>query len=343
MANTIETGIGAVNYGKQSAKGTIATAATTTVGYDRLKHVDGGFKANKSLNNEEYSDGNRFSSASAWVDKVGGDVGSVSLQVQPENIGLFYAQVLGSDVVTGGADPYTHTITVSNSGGAWGTWWQKLGSAIGPVRQVFYDSKIAKLTQSSPRDRNALHFDLDVKALKAAEIYTVDPAKTEDASDPYLLTEAAGALTFDGTVVQEIEDSVIEIDCGTEVFWGDSVEPLQLIEKKGIVTRSIEAIVTDDLLLKYNKALYNATAPTGGTRPGGVVFAPSISQVWTRSATRTATITTPKVNIDPNDFEEMAPMPEGGKKTIKFGGQAVKSGASSPITVVVLSGDATAY
>lgn len=343
MANTIETGIGQVNYGKQTAKGAIATAATTTVGYNRLKHTGGGLKAGKTLNNEDYSDGNRFSNASAWVDKVGGDVGSLTLQAQPENIGLFYAQILGSDIVTGASDPYTHTITVSNTGAAWGTWWQVLGSTIGPEKQVYYDSKIAKLTQSSPRDRNAVHLDLEIKAMKAAEVFTTLPAKTEDTSDPYLLTEAVGALTFDGTVVQEIEDSVVEVDCGTEVFWGDSIEPLQLIEKKGIITRSIEAIVTDDTLGKYRKALYNSATPAGATRPGAVVFAPSIVQTWTRSASRTVTITTPKVNIDPSDFDEMAPQPEGGKKTIKFGGQCVKSGASAPITVVVLAADATAW
>lgn len=343
MASTIETGIGAINYGKQSAKGTIATAATTTVGFNRLKHTGGGFKSGKTLGNEEYSDGNRFSSASAWVDKVGGDVGSVEFQVQPENIGLFYAQILGSDVVTGAGDPYTHTITPSNSGAAWGTFWQKLGSAVGPSREAYWDAKIAKLTQSSPRDRNAAHLALDVKALKAAQQFTTDPAKTEDTSDPYLLTEAEGALTFDGTVVQEIEDSIIEIDCGTEVFWGDGVEPLQLIEKKGIVTRSIESIVTDDTLAKYKKALYGTATPSAGDRPTGDVFAPEIEQVFTRSASRTATITTPKVNINPEDFEEMAPMPEGGKKSIKFGGQAVKSGSDPIITVVVLSAESAAY
>lgn len=343
MATTIETGIGAVNYGKQSAKGTKATAASTGVGYNRLKHVGGGLKAGKTLGNQEYSDGNRFSSATAWVDKVGGDVGSVTLQAQPENIGLFYAQILGSDTVTGASDPYTHTITVSNSGGAWGTYWQKLGSAVGPVRQMFWDAKIAKLTQNSPRDRNAVNLELDIKALKCGEIYSTDPAKTEDTSDPYLLTEASGALTFDGTVISEIEDSIVEIDCGTEVFWGDDEAPLQLIEKKGIITRSVEAIVTDDTLAKYNKAIYGTATPTAGTLPTGDIFAPSVSQVFTRSATRTATITTPKVYVNPEDFEAMAPQPEGGKMGIKFGGQCVKSGGSAPITVVVLSADATAY
>ena len=345
MSTVIETGVGAINYGKQSAKGTIATAATTTVGYNRLKHVGGGLKSGKKLGKENYTDGQRFPSPSVWVDRVGGDVGQITLELQPENIGLFYAQVLGSDVVTGASDPYTHTITPSNSGGTWGTWWQKVGSAVGPQREAYWDAKIKKFVQNSPRERNSVHAELDIAALKAAQAFTTDPAKTEDTSDPWLLTEASGALTFDGTVVSDIEDSIIEISTGIEAFFGDGVEPLQLIEGRDDVgiSRSIQAIVTDDTLGKYRKALYNSTSPSAGDRPGGVVFAPAISQVFTRSVTRTATITNPKVAIDPANFDEMGPQPEGGKKAITFGGQCLKSGGSPQITVEVLSADATAY
>lgn len=345
MATVIESGVGLNNYGRQSAKGTKATAATTSVGYNRLKMVSGGLAGRKVLGSQNYADGNRFSSPTNFVNYVGGGVGSVTFQAQPENIGLFYAQILGSDTVTGSADPYTHTITPNNNGGSWGTWWQKLGSAVGPERQVFWDSKVSTLTQSSPRDQNVVNLELAVVALKVAEVYTTDPAKTEDASDPYLLTESTSGLTFDGTVIQEIEDSIVTIDAAIEPFWGDDVEPLQLIEGRGDpgISRSVEAIVTDDTLAKYRKALYDSATPTAGTRPGNVVFAPAVSQVFTRSATRTATITNPKVAINPEDFEAMSMQTDGGKKTIRFGGQCLKSGGSPQITVVVLSGDATSY
>lgn len=343
MTTAIESGVGYLHYGKQPAKGTMATAATTGVGYNRLKHQGGGLDPKKVLGNEEYSDGNRFASPTVFVQSTGGQVGTVTLQAQPENIGLFYAQILGTDTITGAGDPYTHTITPNNAGGAWGTWWQKMGQAIGPMKFVFWDSKIGKLTQNSPRDRNVVHLELDVVALKPGEIFTTDPAKAEDASDPYLLTEATGALTFDGTVISEIEDSMVEVDAKVEPFLGDQVETLQLIEGKGVITRSFDAIVTDDTILKFNKAQYNATAPAGGTRPGSVVFEAACSQVFTRSATRTATVTTPKVEVDPANFEQMGPRPEGGKIPVKFGGICKKSGATPALTVVVLSADASAY
>lgn len=342
MAIVIESGIGGVNYGKQAAKGTKAVAATTTVGYNRLKHVGGGFKSGKVLSSEEYTDGNRFGSPSVFTNFVGGTVGAVELQAQPENIGLFWAQLLGSDVVTGAADPYTHTIT-SAASAPWGSWWMKAGSAIGPQRELYWDSKIAKITQSAPRDRNVLHLSVDVACLKPAEVFSVDPAKTEDASDPLLATEATGGFTFDTTAIADISDHVVEADAGMTAWYGDSILPLQLVDGKGRITQSFESIVTDETLLKYRKAIWNSTAPADGTLPVKDVFYAAATRVYTRSATRTATFTSPRIAVDPANFEEMAPMPNGGVKAIRFGGICLKSGATPPLTVTVLSADAVAY
>lgn len=342
MATVIESGIGQVNYGKQSAKGTIAAAASTAVGTNRIKHVGGGFRTGKVLSSEEFSDGNRVGSPSVFTNYTGGSVGTVMMQAQPENVGLFWAQILGSDIVTGASDPYTHTITAA-AAAPWGTWWVKTGSAIGPVRQAWWDSKISKLTMSSPRDRNVVHLDADIASLKPAQVFTTDPTKTEDASDPYLATEATGALTFDAVVVSEVEDAVTEMDAGIQPFYGDGVEPLQLIDGKGAITRSFDSIVTDDTLLKYYKAIYNSTTPAAGDRPVKDVFYAAATQVFTRSATRTATVTSPRIAVDPANFEELAPLPQGGARKIRFGGRCLKNGGTSPLTVTVLSADATSY
>lgn len=344
MAEVIESGIGSLNYGRQAAKGTIATAASTAVGTNRIKHVAGGFVSGKVLSLEEYSDGNRFGSPSTFTNYIGGAVAQgLALQAQPENIGLMWAQVLGSDVVTGASDPYTHEITPSNAGGKYGTWWQKLGSSIGPVREAYWDSKIARLVQNNPRERNVVHLELDVMALKASQVFTTDPTKTEDTSDPYLLTESTGTFDFDGTGVDDIEDSIYEAATNMQPFWGNALEPLQLIEGKGQITASVTAITTDDTIPKYYKALYNDETPSAGDRPVKDVFYAVVQHVFTRSVTRTATIDIPRLAVDPANFEAMAPMPEGGKKPIVFGGRCLKSGSDPQITVTVLSADATTY
>jgi hypothetical protein len=342
MATVIESGIGALNYGKQAAKGTMGVAATTTVGYNRPKWFDGILSAKKTLGEEPYIDGQRFASPSVYTDKVGGQVGQVIFQVQPENAGLYMAQILGVDVVTGGADPYTHTITSAGTTGAWGTWWQSVGSAVGPEKGVYWDSKIAKLMLTVGREQKNMHYALDIAALNAAEVFTTAPAKTEDTSDPLLWTEVTGAVTFDGTVDSEANEEAVEIDTGMEPYWGDAISPVQLVEKKGTIVRTIKSIVTDATLLKYRKAVYNNTAPAARDRPVKDVFYADVRTVYTRSATRTMTINTPRVAVRP---EEMAvgAQREGGEIEISFGGACLKNGATPALSVIVLSAESASY
>ena len=342
MATVIESGIGTINYGRQSAKGTAATAATTTVGYDQPKWAGGHLSPNKKLGNAEFIDGSRFGSPSTYTDAVGGEVGSLSLQLQPENAGLYAAAILGVDTVTGASDPYTHTITSAGTSGHWATWWQKVGSSVGPERQRFSDSKIAKLALSSTFADKVLKADLDIQSLSAAQTFSTDAAKSQNTSDPYFHTEATGTFSVDSTVINEVTESMLEIDTQMKPFYGDSIAPLQLIEGKGLITSSVKSIVTDDTLGKFRKAVYNAASPSSGTDPNSAVFYAAISQTYTRSATRTLSISAPRVAIDPATMN-VAPKPEGGEIELTLGGTALKNGATAALTIVALSGDATTY
>jgi hypothetical protein len=343
MTEVIESGVGAINFGRQSARGSVATAATTTVGYNKPKVADGtGLKGAKTLDNEEYVDGNVWGSPTNFTKSVGGEVGTVVVQTQPENAGLYFAQMLAVDTVTGAGDPFTHTITSAGITAAYGTWWQKVGSAIGPEREVYWDSKINKLTWEIGQEQYVGHQTMDIMALKAAEVFATDPAKTEDTSDPFLWSEVTGAVTFDGTVDTDCDGEVLELDKGMEAHWGDSHEPAQLVSKKGTIIRTIKSIVTDGTLLKYRKALYNNTAPSTGTRPVKTVFEAAATTLYTRSATRTLSISTPRIAVNPQDMA-IGPMAEGGKIPIEFTGMCLKSGGTPALTVVVLSGDATTY
>ncbi len=342
MATAIESGVGFVAYGRQAAKGTIAVAATTSVGYNRPKLLSTNLKSGKAHGREEYVDGQRFASPSVFTDRVGGAVGTLGIQVQPENAGLYAAAILGVDTTTGASDPYTHTITSAGTSGQWGTWWQKVGSAIGPVRQLYWDSKIAKLTMSAKTDQKVMHYDLDIVAITAAQVFATDPAKTEDTSDPYIWTEVAGAVTFDGTVNTDVNEEMLTIDTGMEPWWGDNIKPGQLIEKKGSIVRTLKTIVTDDTLLKFYKALYNDDTPATGDTPVKDVFFAALSTVYTRSVTRTLTVTTPRIEVDPAEMV-IAPLTEGGPVDLTFGGSCMKSGATPALTMVALSPDATTY
>jgi len=342
MATAIESGIGTLNYGRQTAKGAIATAATTAVGYNRPKWQGGALAPKKQLGMQEYVDGNRFGSPAVFTDKVAGELGTLTLQLQGENAGLYSAAVLGVDVVTGASDPYTHTITSAGTSGHWATWWQKVGSAVGPERAVYWDSKISKLVLRHNFADKILTGELTIAGLVGGEVYAVDAAKTEDQTDPYLHTEATGAISFDAAVQSEINEVITEIDTKMQPYYGDDIKPVQLIEGKGEITCTVKTIVTDTSLGQYRKAIYNNAAPTAGTQPVKAVYYAAITETLTKSATRTFTQTLPKVAIDPSDMQ-VAPLPEGGPIELSMGGKALKSGATPALTIVALSADATTY
>lgn len=342
MAQAIESGIGTLNYGKQSAKGTPATAATTTVGYNQPKLVTGELSAKKTYGQEEFIDGSRFASPSMFTDTVGGAVGSPIIQAQPENCGLFYAQILGSDVVTGGSDPYTHTIASSGTAGAWGTWWEKTGASVGPNREMYIDSKVVKLTDECGTQQKVEHLTLDIACLTPSQVFVTDAAKAQDASDPLIWTEMSSSLSFDGTSITDVEGEVLEVDSQLEAWWGDNIFPGQLLEKKGAITRTVNLILTDVSLLKYYLALYGTATPGGGQQPVKAVYYANIQTVYTRSATRTVTKTTPKCAIKPDGLS-VGPQAQGGKIPLAMGGACLKSGGTAALTVVALTGDATGY
>lgn len=340
-ANAIESGVGIVNVGKQSALGTKALATGTGVGFNRLKLFDGSLKPGTTDGSEEYVDGNRFSSPSTYVDQTGGDVGSFTHQAQPENATMFWAHFMGADSVTGSADPYTHTVTSAAAAGAWITWWQKVGVSI-VVRQAYSDSRTAKIMQVCGDKQKPMHQVLSVMSLNPAEVFETDPAKTETATDPFYWPETEGAVIFDGVTLSEVNEEILEADAATKPFYGNSISAAALIDGKGSIIRTLKAIVTNNTVPLFNKAIYGEEAPAAGTKPSKAVYHAAVKTKYTKSATRTLTITTPNVEVKPDEMS-IAPQREGGETPIEFGGQCLKEGATAALTIIGLTPDATAY
>lgn len=342
MGEVIESGIGTLNYGRQEAKGTAAEAAGTAVGTNRPKWFEGVLKPGKTLGSEEYIDGRRFASPSQYTDTIGGMVGTLTLQAQPENCCLFPAQVLGVDTVTGSADPWTHTATSAGTSGSWGTWWQKVGSTVGPERESYIDSKIAKLVMKAGDKDKTLHQVLDIACLNPAVAYLTDPAKTEDSSDPFYWSEVKGTVTLDSTVLSEVHEEVIEIDTAMKPYWGDDIAPAQLIEGKGTITSTVASIVTASTLAKYRKTIYGKTEPEAGDKPVKEVFFAKLISEYVKSTTRTLKIERPKVAVKPDEME-VGPNREGGEIPISFGGLCEVEGSTPALTIVAKTGDETSY
>lgn len=340
MANVpIESGIGGLWMVKQPTAGTIAPIATA--GSIRPRFVGGGLKAGKVIGSESYVDGERFANPSMHVESVAGEVGDVTVQGVAEEVGCLWAYVLGVDTVTGASDPYTHTITSAATTGAILTVWQRTGSAVGPVRQAFYDAKVASLEWECSRDQLVSHATAKLMSLVAAEVYSTDPSTSAIAEDPLLWTEASGAVTINATAYRTINGDSVSVDTKMEAYWGDSVTPACLVEGKGELTRSMSMILTDDTLALFNNAIYGTASPAALTKPTSSVYYAAMVATYTRSASRSVAITTPNVAIDPADIM-VAPQPDGGTVELTLGGTCLKSGVTPALSVVVKCARSTA-
>src|SRR3954451_15207672 len=110
----IEAGIGDLWYAKQAALGTIAPVADTRTVRLR-KGGDNAFKAGKRFGSEPYVDGQAIDDPNIFVSKIGGPIGTATHQSQPSNSGRMWAQAIAVDVVTGSADPWTHTMALGTT------------------------------------------------------------------------------------------------------------------------------------------------------------------------------------------------------------------------------------
>lgn len=338
--NAIESVTGHVWQVKQSTLGTIQAPTDTATQHLRLVG-DTALKAAKTYGSEEWVDGKSWGNPGMFVDSVGGEVGSLSSQGQISGGGFLFAQIVGVDVVTGTTPDYTHTIASGTAQGALQTYRQKVGNAVGPWRNSFFDARIGKLTLNIGQDQKVMRFTQDVWALKAASWFTTDPTVTDDGTDPYNWAEGASAHTIGGTPFTEIDGETLELDRHLDVFRGDNPAPVAYIFGKGEITRSFSALVTDNTIPVIQNALYGTTSMTDGLAVSSTVNTIALVSTYTRTAARSLAITTGKVVVDPTDFE-IAPHAEGGPIPIAFGGRCLES-SGVIITVVAKTGDATAY
>lgn len=344
MGQALDSGTGNLWYTKQGAKGTKATPGVTVLD-SKPKWFDGQLDVNAVDGMEEYTDGNRWGSPSVYRDNVLGDLGSLTIQAQPYTASLFLAQLCGKDSVSGATDPYTHTITSAGTAGAYGTWWQKTGENVGPLREAFYDTKIGKLTMTCSEKQNPMHFELGILGLNM-ETFLVDPTQTENTDDPFYFPESTvtgtSQVVVDGMTLSEVNEEVLELDTGMEAWTGNDIKPNQLVEKKGTIVRAIKGIVTNETLKKYSKAVYGSEAAIteAGKTPANKALTAVIKNKYEKSASRSITIENPKVEIDPKNMK-IGAQREGGPVAIEFGGQCLKEGATPAFTAIVLNAAAT--
>jgi hypothetical protein len=339
--SSIESGTGGVWRARQAALGTIT--AYNAAGVKRLRLTgDSGFKPAKVTGSEESVDGLRFSNAAKFIDSIGGAVGDITYQAQPETAGHAFAQVIGVDVVTGTTPDYTHTMAVGTTNGQYQTYYQSGGSAVGPVKQSFWDALQNTFTWSCGQDSKVAHITEGVMALKAGDWVGTNPTATDSGSDPFNWNEVTTEVKINGTAFEEADGDTLEIDCKLDVHRGDSASPACFVFGKGSIMRSISAIVTDDTLPEILTNWYGTATPADADPITTAVTYVDLATKYTRTAARSLEIQTPNVESKADDFE-IFPKAEGGKIPVTFGGEALKDGSTAQLTVIAKTADATSY
>lgn len=339
--NPIESGTGHVWQAKQSVQGTREAASATGMKHLR-KAGDDGLKPAQTLGSEEWVDGQAFGSPTQYIDTVGGDVGTFTTQAQIETAGFQFAQNIGVDVVTGSADPYTHTIASGNAYGPLQTFYQQTGQSVGPVNMAFYDALVNTSTWNCGKDQMTAHLAQAVMALQAGEWFSTAPTATDSGTDPWNWNEVTGAATINGTPMREVDGDTLEITRNLGIEYGDGAASGYFIRGKGQINRTLSAAVTDNTITALKTALYGTATPSDGDAVSTAVSTVALKTVYTKSANRSLSIDTPNVVVDPSDFE-VYPRAEGGKIPITFGGVARKVGSTPAVTIIAKTGDATSY
>jgi hypothetical protein len=338
-ATAIESGVGNVWKVKQAALGTIQPS--TDANTKQLRVVgEAGLKAAKTYGATEFVDGKAISSPAMYVDQIGGEIGSFSYQAQPETGGFAFAQVMGADVVTGTTPDYTHTLTFATSAPLQ-TYRIKVGQAVGPWRNSFYDSKVSKFAWNAGQEEKVATIEETPFALKAAQWYSTDPTATDSGSDPWNWNEATGSLKLNGTVFNELDGETVDIDRKIGVHRGDSPAPICFLPSKGEVNRTMTGALTDNTLNMVLTQLYGTTTPSDGQDVSTAIAYMSLSSKYTRTSVRSLQIDTNKVAVKADDFV-IFPKDQGGKIPVAFGGQCLES-SGQVMTVIAKTGDSAAY
>lgn len=337
MTQGIETVAGGTWWAPQASAGTIATPNAT--GSRWLKQTgEDGFKPAKTYGEEETVDGNVWSDQSSYVDTIGGDVGSATYEGQIETAAFLFARMFAVDSVSGSSDPYTHTITSGTNVPADNSVRVKTGASVGPVRQAWYDAKQKMLTLNNGQSQKILHLAPQLMAINAAEVFSTDPSATATTDDALNWSECVTKIN--DVAIDEISGDSIEIDSGIDVIRGQTAKPVCFAFGKGKINRTLSSYLTSVTLPILNNVLYGSGTPSDATAVTSAVVTAKIETLYTRSASRTLKITTPKVEIKPDDWV-FGPKAEGGAREIAFGGR-VKNDGTGLIQVVAKLGLATA-
>lgn len=338
----IESPVGGVWQAQQTTPGRLESSTSRAVRRLRKAGSDG-LRAAVTTSSEEYVDGRVFGSPNLYTSRIGGEVGEITVQGQLDVIGFQLALLLGEDIVTGVADPYTHTISSGTASPLDQTIWQSVGRDVGPVQQAFYDARCSKwrLTGSSDEQQQTLHAISTIIALNAAE-WAAMPTVRDSGQDPIRFPQ--GVTTVAGVPLAEMRSTTLDIDSGLSTIPGQDVRPVGWdTSSKGTIVHTADGVVTNQTLPVLLRAMYgNATPSVGDKIVQQVTTIALVQRYVVEAGRREMTISTPRTLLEVGDVM-LSPRAEGGTVDLTFGGRAQEDGTGTILTATIRSAVADPY
>jgi hypothetical protein len=338
----IEANVEEVWFAKQVAKGTPATAPAAAGSGKKIRKVGGGISPTPAHGNEPYSDGQRFQSATDFIESIVGNGAPVAQMGPGDGAYLTYLMMGSESVAAAVATVFPHTITPGASG-FWFTVWKRIGSSL-VVRQKFNDCKMTSLRVEGSSANKVVKITPTFFSLDAGEVFTTDPTLAIDADLPFLYTEAEATFTIDTVVIRGHSSFALVINDGTTPWQGDSVYMHDVNVGAGnVVVEGITLLVDSAGLAQYNKIVYGNASPPATTKPQKTVYLGSYSFELKRgtpaaSSFRSYKVELPLVHWSPD--VAIDGNPAGGPVELSLGAEARKAPASPLITITVNTLDA---
>jgi hypothetical protein len=319
----VESNVGAVWVGRQTAKGTPSVVAGK-----KCRMVGGSMpQTNTAYGNENFMDGNRFQNATDFVDTIQGG-GAPAIQAQSGVFAYLCYLFCGQESFA----TATHTITPA-SGSFWTTWWKSLGATT-VMRERYEDCRITQLVIEGSTGQKVLRVTPTILSLNPGRITNADPVKADDATEALNYNQAQGTFTIDGTVVTG--HSAFTITCSDDLqpYRGDSPFAMALAPGRGTIGLNATILLDDQGLAQFYKIYYGNTNPSSGSLP--VTSVPALGTyefTATLSASESIKIKFYGVRWSPPDAPDGNP--DGGAITLGLtgGGRLVASNPMIEFTV----------
>lgn len=350
MGLPVESQVYALWGAPQSAQGTPAEPdAAGASGVQRFAQVGGDIDLNRDDGSENRSDLTRYGGYVDFINSVIGQ-GSPVIQAQANQLAWLNWAFFGTSgtaftAKAVGSAPPKYVFTPGDTLGHWSTWWKRVGLST-KVRQKFNDTRITAMRYEGSTANKVVKVTPTLLSIDPGEVYddTVgfeEPTVAMGTQDPFLFTEAHGAIVIDGVTYEGSSQFAIVCDDGITPYYGDTSTPYALVTGNAAINLEGVTLLLDDTSYeRYCSQIYGDPTPAAGSKPLRTVPAlGSYVITFTRGSGDTRLsfkIEIPGVKFSPD--MAIAPNPDGGAIEFAMAGQERPVAGQPHIRVTVETG-----